>query len=830
MPPPVAQKTPHRRSEIAAVGRLCDTRPCVRPPGPRPPPCPGAAAASVDARRAARRRDRRPTGCATSRCCRRARRDVEPWPAWAAPRRRGGVRRPAGSQRRGGTRRWPPTRRTPVGTSCSSTGTASGKSLAYQLPALTAIRDRPRPARPARRGACSTSRRPRRSPRTSSPRCQALGLDVRVTTHDGDSSREQRDWSRDFGEYVLTNPDMLHRSMLPGHAPVGAVLGIAAATSSSTSATTTAACSARTSPRCCAGCAGSPRCTAPSPTFVLASATVAEPEVPAGAARPACDVLAVTGDHSPRGAGHARRCGSRRSRRTSGENGAPVRRAASSETADLLADLVVEGVRTLAFVRSRRGVEQVATTAAALLAEVDPALAGQVASYRGGYLPEERRAIEADLRDGAAHRPGRDQRPRARHRRARPRRGGAGRLPRHPRCASGSRSAGPGRGGQDALGVLVARDDPLDTYLVHHPEALFGRPVEATVFDPDNPLRAAARTCAPPPTRVAAVAEADLALFGPRPRRVRRRAHRGRAAAPPRAGLVLDGPPAGLRPHRHPVGRRVARSSCVESGDRPGGRHRRRRRRARHRPRGRRLRPPRRDLAGGVARPRGAGRGDDARPIVDYSTTAREITDIAIARMRETRDWAGATPVARRGGGHPPGRVLPQAPLARRRGRSRRTPLDLPPRTLRTTAVWWTMPDGGPGRGRAGDGRPARRGARRRALRDRAAPAVRDLRPVGHRRGLDGAPSRHRPAHGLRLRRPPRRRRLLRARLPGRGGLAGRHPRDDRRLRLRRGLPVLHPVAQVRQPEQPARQGRCRAAARRPARGAPRTATSLPPW
>ena len=46
-----------------------------------------------------------------------------------------------------------------------------------------------------------------------------------------------------------------------------------------------------------------------------------------------------------------------------------------------------------------------------------------------------------------------------------------------------------GRGAQDALAILVARDDPLDTYLVNHPEALFGQPVEATVFDPDEPLR-----------------------------------------------------------------------------------------------------------------------------------------------------------------------------------------------------------------------------------------------------------------------------------------------------------------------------------------------------
>ena len=65
-----------------------------------------------------------------------------------------------------------------------------------------------------------------------------------------------------------------------------------------------------------------------------------------------------------------------------GENGAPVRRAASSETADLLADLVAEDVRTLAFVRSRRGAEQVAMTAA------EPARRGRpLAARPGGVLP-----------------------------------------------------------------------------------------------------------------------------------------------------------------------------------------------------------------------------------------------------------------------------------------------------------------------------------------------------------------------------------------------------------------------------------------------------------
>ena len=80
-----------------------------------------------------------------------------------------------------------------------------------------------------------------------------------------------------------------------------------------------------------------------------------------------------------------------------GENGAPVRRPAGTEAARMLADLVVEGARTLAFVRSRRGAEVTALGAQRLLAEVEPELVERVAAYRGGYLPEERRALEAAL-------------------------------------------------------------------------------------------------------------------------------------------------------------------------------------------------------------------------------------------------------------------------------------------------------------------------------------------------------------------------------------------------------------------------------------------------
>ena len=220
-------------------------------------------------------------------------------------------------------------------------------------------------------------------------------------------------------------------------------------------------------------------------------------------------MLAVTDDGSPRGEVVAGAVGAAVHVAHVGENGAPVRRAASSETADLLADLVAEGVRTLAFVRSRRGAEQVALTAAALLAEVDPSLPARVAAYRGGYLPEERRELEQALRSGEllglaatnalelgidisgldavlmAGFPG-------------------------TRAALWQQVGRAGRGAQDALGVLVARDDPLDTYLVHHPEALLGRPVEATVFDPTTRYVLGPHLCA---------AAQELPLDRGRPRR-----------------------------------------------------------------------------------------------------------------------------------------------------------------------------------------------------------------------------------------------------------------------------------------------------------------------
>ncbi len=563
-----------------------------------------------------------------------------------------------------------------------ATGTASGKSLAYQLPAITAVRESR--GRRGERGATVLYVAPTKAlAQDQVAGLTALGLDVRVATHDGDSPREQRDWTRDHAEYVLTNPDMLHRSLLPAHARWASFFG-------SLQYVVVDECHhyrgvfgahvshvLRRLRRICALYGAHP-------TFVLASATVAEPAVTAQRLT-GLDCLAVTDDASPRGQVSLALW---EPPFTSwvGENGAPVRRAASSETADLLADLVAEDVRTLAFVRSRRGAEQIAMTAAELLAEVDPSLPGRVASYRGGYLPEERRAIEQDVRSGRlvglaatnalelgidisgldavlmAGFPG-------------------------TRAALWQQVGRAGRGAQDALAVLVARDDPLDTYLVHHPESLFGQPVEATVFDPGNPYVLGPHLCAA--AHESPLVEADLATFGPTARAVvdelvaagllRKRPRGWFWTDRRRASDLADIRSTGGSPVQlveESTGRVVG---TVDASRSHGTAH-----------------------AGAVYVHRGETwlvRSLDldehvavmAPTNVNYSTSAREITDITIVREREHRSWGGCrlsfgevdvshqvvSFLKRR---QPSGEVIGEELL------------DLPERTLRTCAVWWTVP------------------------------------------------------------------------------------------------------------------------------------------
>lgn len=563
-----------------------------------------------------------------------------------------------------------------------ATGTASGKSLAYQLPALTATLD----ARGVRgeRGASTLYVSPTKAlAQDQLSSLLELGLDVRATTHDGDSSREQRDWTRDFGEYVLTNPDMLHRSLLPAHARWSRFLGSLRYVVVDECHHYRGVFGAHVSHvlrrlrRVCAMYGAHP-------TFVLASATVAEPASLA-ARLTGLDAEAFADDTSPRGQVSLALWEPPFTSYV-GEQGAPVRRAASSETADLLADLVAEGVRTLAFIRSRRGAEQVAMTAASLLAEVSPDLPGRVAAYRGGYLPEERRAIEAALRRGdllglAATNAlelgidvsGLD----------------AVLLAGFPgtRAALWQQVGRAGRGGQDALGVMVARDDPLDTYLVRHPEALLGRPVEASVFDPSNPYVLGPHLCAA--AAEAPLTEADLPLFGPGAREavdalaeaglLRKRMAGWFWTDNRRASDLADIRSAGGRAFQlveESSGRVVG---TVDAGAAHGTAH----------PGAVYVHMGETWLVGSLDLDEHVAMME--RATVDYSTSAREITDIRILGERANETWGSCRlsfgdvevsqqVVAFLRRRQPSGEVLGEEPL------------DLPERGLRTAAVWWTIP------------------------------------------------------------------------------------------------------------------------------------------
>ena len=579
-----------------------------------------------------------------------------------------------------------------------STGTASGKSLAYQLPALTDVAQ----------GATALYLAPTKALAADQlAAVDALAVPgVRAATYDGDTPVDQRRWVRDHAGYVLTNPDMLHRSVLPQHARwarflrrlryvvvdechqyrglfgshVAAVLRRLRRVAAKHGA---------------------------SPVLVLASATAADPAATASALTgvPEHLVHAVTDDASPRGttrfwlweppllpgaagpaAGPAGARGSAGSAGAGGEDGSGGRRPVVAETADLLTDLVVEGVRTLAFVRSRRGAEAVALRAREALAQVAPELAGRVAAYRSGYLPEERRALERALRDGRllgvvstnalelgvdvsgldavviAGWPG-------------------------TRASLWQQAGRAGRGGTDALAVLIADDDPLDTYLVHHPQALFGAALEKTVLDPGNPHVLGPHLCAA--AAEVPLTEADLPLFGPSAEPVlrhlvaggllRRRPAGWFWTSRTRASDLADLRGTGGEPVRLVESSTGRVLGTVDAGSAHAVAH-----------------------PGAVYLHQGASHVVDAldeeqrvallrREDVDHTTSVRSVSDVRVLEERAVRTWgpvrlsSGTVEVTSRVTSFLRRRATTGAVLGEE-------PLELPERTLRTSAVWWTLP------------------------------------------------------------------------------------------------------------------------------------------
>lgn len=569
-----------------------------------------------------------------------------------------------------------------------ATGTASGKSLGYLLPALSTLSTTGGSAGAAGRTPTVLYVAPTKALAHDQ---LAVLLDVaanggstalRALAVDGDTPRAERDWARDHATWVVTNPDMLHRSMLPAHSRWARLIGslvyvVVDECHHYRGVFGSHVAQVLRRLRRLAAHYGA------DPTFVLASATVAEPDRCASTLT-GLTVEAVTEDGSPRGPG-ALALWEPPLTELAGEHGAPTRRSATAETADLLTDLVVDGVRTLAFVRSRRGAETVALAAQRQLADVDPGLAGAVAAYRGGYLPEDRRALEAELKAGrllgaaatnalelgidivgldavlVAGFPG-------------------------TRCALWQQVGRAGRRGRSSVGVLVARDDPLDTYLVRNPQALLGRPVEATVSDPDNPYVLGPHLCAA--AQELPLTQTDLQLFGPRAREgvdalaaealLRRRTRGWFWTRRERASDLADirstgGVPVQVveRADGRVLGTVDAASAhaSVHAG-------------AVHLHRGASYVVCELDLDASVALV------DRADP--DWTTTAREVTDIEVLEPRASRAFGaasvvlGSVQVTSQVVGYLRRRVITGEVLGEE-------PLDLPARRLCTVGVWWTM-------------------------------------------------------------------------------------------------------------------------------------------
>ncbi|MYX51841.1 DEAD/DEAH box helicase [Streptomyces sp. SID8385] len=566
-----------------------------------------------------------------------------------------------------------------------ATGTASGKSLAYLVPVLSSLLDGAEA--PNGRGATALYLSPTKALAADQLRAvkelsAPLGNAVRPAVYDGDTPVEEREWIRQYANLVLTNPDMLHRGILPSHPRWSSFLRALRYVVIDESHTyrgvfgSHVAQVIRRLRRLCARYGADP-------VFLLASATAAEPAVAAGQLT-GLPVSAVDDDASPRGelvfalwepplTEHH------------GENGAPVRRTATAETAGLLTDLAVQSVRTVAFVGSRRGAELISVITQERLAEVDRSLARRVAAYRGGYLPEERRALERALHSGdllglaattalelGVDVSGLD----------------AVLICGYPgtRASLWQQAGRAGRSGQGALAVMVARDDPLDTYLVHHPEAIFDQPVESTVLDPDNPYVLAPHLCAA--AAELPLTEEDLALFGPATRELlpqleaakllRRRAHGWHWTRREPAADLADIRGGGGRPVQIVEVGTGRLLGTVDANAAHGSVHTG----AVHLHQGRTYLVRDLDLEDSVALV------EQATP--SYSTTARDTTAISVLETDAEIPWGdgrlcyGSVEVTNQVVSFLRRRLITGEVLGE-------TKLDLPPRTLRTRAVWWTV-------------------------------------------------------------------------------------------------------------------------------------------
>src|SRR6185503_5326679 len=360
-----------------------------------------------------------------------------------------------------------------AGPTIVTTGTASGKSLCFQLPTLdTLCRD-------------SRARALYLYPTKALAQDQAralhgLGVErARPAIYDGDTPREQRTQIRRRSNVILTNPDMLHLGILPNHrawADVFANLAVVVVDEAHVYRGVFGSHVSnvlRRLRRVAAAYGTEPR-------FVLASATIANPGELAERLTGLDEVTVVDSDGSP-GA-----------KKTIAMWNPPIvdeqlatRRSALAEAADLLAELVSEGARTIVFMKSRKAVELMARFAQLALEDMGrPELTDRIAPYRAGYTPQQRRELERRLVEGEllgvvstdALELGID----------------IGSLDAaicvtFPGTVASLRQMW-GRAGRRGRGlaVYVAGEDALDQFFCRHPDEFLDRPVEAAILDPFN--------------------------------------------------------------------------------------------------------------------------------------------------------------------------------------------------------------------------------------------------------------------------------------------------------------------------------------------------------
>jgi DEAD/DEAH box helicase domain-containing protein len=350
-----------------------------------------------------------------------------------------------------------------------TSGTASGKSLAFNLPVLDGI------ARDPKRRALYLY------PTKALAQDQARGLSslrppgLREAIYDGDTPREERPAIRRRSNLVLTNPDMLHVGILPHHkgwgdflANLGWVVVDEAHTYRGVFGSHVANVLRRL--RRLASAYGS------EPRFLLASATIANP-VGLAEELVGTPFELVDDDGAPRSGREIAMWNPPLIDKATG-----TRRSPLGEAADLLAELVSHDVRTICFLKSRRGIELIQRFAGeSLQARGKADLAARIAPYRGGYTPQQRREIEARLAAGEllavvatdALELGID----------------IGELDAaicvtFPGTVASLRQMW-GRAGRRrrGLAVYVAGADALDQFFCRHPDEFVGRPVEAAILD-----------------------------------------------------------------------------------------------------------------------------------------------------------------------------------------------------------------------------------------------------------------------------------------------------------------------------------------------------------